>query len=120
MSTEKLEREKRIKKERNRLRKIFKEISEEKKKITIPLIDRASFLLVSLEDYENDINEKGSTEFFAQGDQIPYERARPVVQQYNSANKLYQTLVKQLTDMLPDEEKDTALIKAINDMNKPL
>ena len=119
MSKAKEDRVKRIRKERNRLRRIFNDVEGDKKKIVIGLIERASFLRVSLEDYENDINENGSVDMFSQGDQRPYERARPVVQQYNSANKLYQTITKQISEMLPENDKVDSKIFIMDDLRKP-
>ena len=53
-----LTKDERIKKEIKRLNGIFKDIKDEKKfKTALPLISRASFLKVTLEDYEIDINE---------------------------------------------------------------
>ena len=95
----------RIKKEELRLNKIFKDFKDGKKfKTAQPLICRAAFLKATLEDYELDINTNGSVEMFQQGEkQEPYERERPVVRQYNQMNSQYAKIIKQLTDLLPDE-----------------
>ena len=47
--------------------------------------------------------EKGEVELFSQGDQEPYERERPASRIYTAANKSYQTIIKQLNDMIPKE-----------------
>ena len=39
--------------------------------------------------------------------QEPYERERPVARQYQSMNKNYQSIVKQLSDLLPKEVQQT-------------
>lgn len=120
MSKEKLNRVKRIKTEQTRLSKIFTELEEDKRSSAQGLISRAAFLLVSLEDYEDDINIGGSVESFQQSEHLPpYERARPVVQQYNSANKLYQTIIKQLTDMLPEKDKNDSNASLMKGLIKP-
>ena len=100
-----LTKEQRIKKEEQRLNKIFKDFKDEKKfKTALPLISRASFLKATLEDYEADINENGSVEMFQQGEkQEPYERERPVVRQYNQSCAQYAKIIKQLTDLLPEQ-----------------
>lgn len=105
-----LTKEQRIKKEENRLNKIFRDIKDEKKfKTALPLISRAAFLKTTLEDYENDINANGSVEMFQQGEkQEPYERERPVVRQYNQMNGQYAKIIKQLTDLLPEKNKIVA------------
>ena len=108
LSAEALEqREKKIKKEKNRLIGLFKGIDETKKKTVLGLIDRASFLRVLLEELEADINQHGAVELFSQGDQEPYDRARPQGQAYQTLNKNYQAIIKQLDGMLPVEEGRT-------------
>lgn len=97
--------ESRIKAEERRLTKIFADIDEKKKNSTQGLIQRAAFMRVSLEDLEAEINSAGFTELFSQGEQEPYLRERPTSKIYNSLNSNYQKIIKQLTDLLPKDEK---------------
>lgn len=98
--------DKRIKKEENRLKKIYKSIEDNKKDTVIGLIQRLAYLRVTLEDFEKDLDENGFTELFQQGEkQSPYERKRPVADLYNTMNTSYQKGIKQLTDLLPKEIK---------------
>ena len=61
---------------------------------------------VTLEDYEKDLDEKGYTELFTQSvNTPPYERERPVARLYNTMNKNYQSIIKQLGDLVPKEVK---------------
>lgn len=101
-----MEKDKRIKKEENRLKKIYKNIEDNKKDTVIGLIQRLAYLRVTLEDFEKDLDENGFTELFQQGEkQSPYERKRPVADLYNTMNTAYQKGIKQLTDLLPKEIK---------------
>ncbi|MDU4787661.1 MAG: hypothetical protein E6X82_04080 [Clostridium sp.] len=101
-----MEKDKRIKKEENRLKKIYKNIEDKKKDTAIGLIQRLAYLRVTLEDFEKDLDENGFTELFQQGEkQSPYERKRPVADLYNTMNTAYQKGIKQLTDLLPKEIK---------------
>ena len=99
------EREKLIKKEKLRLTRIYKEIPANRKNTIPGLIERAAFMRIKLDELENDLNSKGFTEPFSQGDQEPYDRKRPTADIYNSMNTSYQKIIKQLTDLLPKEEK---------------
>lgn len=100
-----MEKAKRIKKEENRLRKIYKNIEDKKKETVIGLIQRLAYLRVTLEDFEKDLDANGFTEWFQQGEkQAPYERKRPVADLYNTMNTSYQKGIKQLTDLLPKEQ----------------
>ena len=98
----------RIKKEENKLKKIFKNLDDNKKQSVDGLIKRAAFMRVSLEDFEEDLDCNGFTEKFAQGErQEPYDRKRPIADLYNTMNTSYQKIVKQLTDLLPEENDET-------------
>lgn len=100
-----MEKAKRIRKEENRLKKIYKNIKDEKKQTVQGLIQRAAFMRVTLEDFEDDLDQNGFVEMFQQGiNQDPYERKRPVADLYNTMNTSYQKIIKQLTDLLPKEE----------------
>ena len=98
---------KRIKAEERRLTKIYGELKSERKlKIAQGLIQRAAFMKIELEECEKDIVENGMTEKFSQSEnQEPYDRKRPVADLYSAYNTSYQKIIKQLTDLLPAEEK---------------
>ena len=92
----------RLRGERNRLSRIFRELPEKQKKLASSLIERAAFMRVELEDLEADIRENGWTEMFQQSEKVePYERQRPQGQTYQSMNSSYQKIIRQLNDMLP-------------------
>lgn len=93
----------RIIKEERRLKRNYKEIQKDKLAVADGLIRRAAFMRASLEDMEVDLDANGFVEMFRQGDQEPYERERPVARQYQQMNKNYQSIIKQLTDLLPKE-----------------
>lgn len=97
-----LTRDERIFQEEKRLRRIYKNIEEDKKGIIDGLIERAAYMRVTLEDWEKDIMENGYIEMFTQSEKTdPYERERPVARLYNTMNKNYQSLIKQLSELLP-------------------
>ena len=96
------ERNRRIRKEKNRLKKQFKGIDDRNRAMVEGLIEQAAFMRVKLQDLSDDIIENGVTELFSQGkDQEPYERQRPAANVYNSMNGNYQKIIKQLNDLLP-------------------
>lgn len=94
----------RIAGEEKRLKEIYKDISKDKMAIIDGLIQRAAYMRVTLEDWEKDIMENGYIEMFTQSEKTdPYERERPVTRLYNTLNKNYQSIIKQLSDLLPKE-----------------
>lgn len=94
----------RISTEKNRLARIYRNLEGAKKAVADGLIERAAFMRVELEDLEADLSINGWTEPFSQGNQEPYDRARPSGQTYNTLNANYQKIIKQLDSMLPKIE----------------
>lgn len=102
----KVSKDNRIRKEEKRLREIFKDADEDSMGMNEGLIQRAAYMRVTLEDWEEDINENGIVEMFTQSVNTPaYEKERVVARQYNTMNKNYQSIIKQLADLLPDNVK---------------
>ena len=94
----------RILKEDKRLRAIYKDLSKEEMSLYDGIIRRAAYMRVTLEDYEADLDANGYVESFSQSAKTdPYERVRPVAQLYNSMNKNYQCIIKQLSDAMPEQ-----------------
>jgi len=97
------EREVLVNKEKNRLKRLFKEIPPSKLKVVEGLIIQAARLRVLLNEMWMDISENGDYEMFSQSDKTePYERERPVARLYNTRDQSYQRVIKQLTDLLPE------------------
>ena len=94
----------RIKAEKERLEALYADLPDNEKRLAAGLIERAAFMLIELEDLEAFLAENGWAEPFSQGNQEPYDRARPQGQTYNTMNANYQKIIKQLDAMLPKEE----------------
>lgn len=94
----------RVSTEKKRLESLYADLPENKKKLAAGLIERASFMRVELEDLEVFLTENGWTESFCQGNQEPYDRARPQGQTYNTMNANYQKIIKQLDALLPKDD----------------
>lgn len=96
--------ETRIKREQKRLDAIFVARSEKEQAAIEPLIKRAAYMRVTLEDMETDLDENGFVEMFTQSEKTdPYERERPIARLYNTMNKNYQSIMKQLTEFVEKE-----------------
>ncbi len=94
--------EQRIKQEKARLKRFYKNLPEEVAGTVAGLIDQAAFMRIECEDMAEDLRQNGWTEPFRQSDKVePYDRARPIGQTYNSTNTNYQKIIKQLTALLP-------------------
>ncbi|MFD1416811.1 helix-turn-helix domain-containing protein [Oceanobacillus jeddahense] len=92
----------RVEKEVNRLRKLFSGIPKTQIDVVEGLITQAARLRILLDDNWKDILENGEYEKFSQSDnQTPYDRKRPIVENYDNRDKTYQAIIKQLTELLP-------------------
>ena len=96
----------RIRGEKSRLNRIYKDIDKNKKKLAAGLIERAAFMRIEGEDLEADLIENGWTEQFQQSEKLePYDRARPQGQAYQQLNANYQKVIKQLDALLPQAKQ---------------
>lgn len=102
--TDKLEREKIIKQEVNRIKKVYKNLEREKVKVVDGLINEAAFMKLTLEETRLYLFENGMTEIFEQGPNV-YNRERPEVKIYTSMIQRYSQVMKQLIDFMPIEQK---------------
>jgi hypothetical protein len=99
------ERDRLVKKEKNRLKRLFKGIPKNRLDTVEGLIIQASRLRVLLDEMWIDISENGDVEMFSQSEkQEPYERERPIAKLFNSRDLSYQRIMKQLTDLIPPEK----------------
>ena len=101
---EHLEKEKKIKQEINRVKKLYKDFPKEKLKVIEGLINEVAFMKISLEETREDLVKNGMTELFVQGSQ-EFNRERPEVKIYTTLIQRYSNVMKQLIDLLPPEEK---------------
>ena len=99
------ERERLVRNEKNRLSRLFKDIPENKLKTVEGLIVQAARLRILLDEMWVDISENGDVELFSQSEkQEAYERERPMAKLFNSRDLSYQRIMKQLTDLIPEEK----------------
>lgn len=102
-----IEKEKLIKKEKNRLKKIFKDISEDKKKLCEPLMQNAAFMAVTLEELQKNIASEGAVIMAVNGNGFETLQENPSQKSYNTMINRYTAIIKQLQDLLPDTKADT-------------
>ena len=101
---EQLEREKKIKQEINRVKKLYKDIAKEKTKVIEGLISEAAFMKLSLEELREDLFKNGMTELYENGPQV-VKRERPETKIYTTLIQRYSNVMKQLIDYMPEEKQ---------------
>ena len=98
-----LTKDKRISKEIERLNEIFKNLSEDKKKLAKSIIENVAFMTVTLEDLQAAINKKGVVEEYRNGANQFGVKESSEVKIYNTMIKNHTSSVNKLIEMLKNE-----------------
>lgn len=106
-------RETRVRRERNRLKSIFKNIDPNKKKTIESLIDQAAFIRVSLQDLEEELNVNGWTETYQNGENQCGVKKAAAADVYNSLSKQELAVLKVLVDLTPAAERKESKLAAL-------
>ena len=99
-----------IKAEKRKLAGIYTRLDRKTKRSVDSLVDEAAFMAASLYELRKIIDEKGYTEEYQNGANQKGIKKCSEVEIYNTMIKNYSSVVKQLTDLLPeDQEKGKAM-----------
>lgn len=112
-----LDKERNIKQEINRIKKLYKDFPKEKSKVLEGLINESAFIKVSLEELRDNLLKNGFTEVFEQGEQR-FNRERPEVKIYTTFIQRYSNVMKQLIDLLPVEVKKEEADELLEFLNR--
>ena len=102
--SEYLEKQKRIKKEISRLRKLFKVIDENKKKLVLTTIDDVAFLTVAMQDLRENIIRDGTTVEYKNGENQYGTKQSPDAQLYLAMSQKQTQAMKILLDCMPKSQ----------------
>ncbi|URN83495.1 hypothetical protein [Acetobacterium wieringae] len=111
---EQLEKEKKIRAEKNRILKIYKDIKLDAKiiKVLEGLVSDAAFMRIAIEEIKEKLIKEGLMEKFKNGSQ-EFMREKPEAKLFLNFMKQYANTMKQLIDLMPvqvkDEEQDQLL-----------
>lgn len=94
-------REERIKTEKNRLRRLCKDLPKNKQAIAIPLVEQAAFMRITLDDLQEEINAAGCVEEYQNGRNQSGVKTTAALQAYNSTVKNYAAVCERLDRILP-------------------
>jgi hypothetical protein len=106
---DKIQKEKLIKKEMGELNKNFKDVPKEAKTYIDRLIREAAFMRVILLELQDILSDTGAVEEFKNGSQQML-REHPAAKTYNTMIKNYQSVIKQLSEVTPEQPKDSDLL----------
>ena len=106
-----LTKDERIKTEIKKLKQTFEdlEIDSRKMQVAESLIKNAAFMAVTLEDLQAEINENGVVSTYQNGENQWGTKQSPEAQTYISLINRYNSVMKQLIDLLPEEKQKKAV-----------
>ena len=107
-ATEYLEKTKRIKKEVARLKRLFKEIDENKKKLVFTTIDDVAFMTITMQDLREQIIRDGTTCEYKNGANQYGTKQSPDAQLYLQLSQKQTQAMKILLDCLPKAQREVA------------
>lgn len=91
----------RVKRERTKMARVLADMPKEQKVIAGKLIENAAFMAVTLEDLQAYLNEHGTTSDYQNGENQWGTKKAPEVEVYNTMLKNYQSVIRQLSDLIP-------------------
>lgn len=105
-ATEYLKKTKQIKREENRLKKLFEGIDENKKKLVFAAIEDVAFLSVTMKDLRESIVRTGTTVQYKNGENQYGTKQSPDAQLYLQMSQKQTQALKILLDCLPKTDKN--------------
>lgn len=106
-AAEYLEKTKRIEKEVRRLKRLFKEIDENKKKLVFTTIDDVAFMTITMQDLREKIVRDGTTCTYKNGANQYGTKQSPDAQLYLQLSQKQTQAMKILLDCLPKTQRET-------------
>lgn len=107
-ATNYLEKMQRIKKEKARLRRLFKDIDDKKKKLVDTTIEDVAFMTVTMQDLREEITRDGTTATYKNGENQYGTKQSPASQIYLQMSQKQTQAMKILVDCLPKNVKPIA------------
>ena len=107
--------EQRIKTEKTRLKGIFKDLDENKRKLVTPLIEKAAFMSVELDDLQAKLEKDGWTSEYQNGQNQWGTKKSPEAETYIALSKNYAAVIKQLTELVPAAKRKTSRLAALRE-----
>lgn len=90
-----------IRKEYERLSKLFETVDANQRAMAEPLLQNVAFMAVTLQDLQVAINTEGATDEYRNGQNQYGEKPSASLQAYNAMVKNYAAVIKALSQLLP-------------------
>ena len=115
MAARKKKKENRIKDEKKRLKEIFAELEENKRNLVTPLIEKAAFMSIELDDLQETIEQEGWTSEYKNGENQYGTKKSLEAETYIALSKNYAAVIKQLTELVPAAKRKASRLAALRD-----
>lgn len=86
------------------LKNVFSKLNDNRSKLALSLLDKAEFLELTLQNLKVQVEKLGVITTMCQGS-YEIDRENPALKAYNVTVKNYTSVIKQLNDMLPHEDR---------------
>ena len=110
-----MSKEEKIKKEMQRLKKIFADLDKNKLSTVQSLIENAAFMSVSLKELQEAINAKGYVSEYQNGENQKGTKKSPEVEIHIAMTKNHAAIIKQLTELVPPEKRKDSKLQALRE-----
>lgn len=117
-SYEELSNNEKIEEKKRKIKRLFRELTADRKQFADALIAQFAVTSVTLERLADEISNGDLIEDFVQGTQS-LRRESPALKAYNATIKSFTTLSKSLLDLLPEQEKKSAGDELMSFITKP-
>ena len=101
--------------EKNRLKRIFKNLDQNKKSLVTPLIEKAAFMSVELDELQAVIENEGWTSEYKNGANQYGTKKSPEAETYIALSKNYAAIIKHLTELVPPAERKKSRLAALRE-----
>lgn len=101
--------EERIEVELQRLNELFKKADANEKAMAKPLFQNAAFMVATLQDLQETINQEGAVEMYQNGQHQHGYKQSAALQAFNALVKNYNGIMKELFKMLPPGEQQRSI-----------
>jgi len=108
-----LTKEAKIKREYNRLQKIFSGLDKNMQTTVDSLLRNAAFMAVSLEELQDEINREGYVVEYQNGANQSGTKQSDAVKTHIAMTKNHAGIIKQLCDLVPPEQKKESRLAAL-------
>lgn len=115
--SEEEDRQKRIGRELTKLRRLYRDLDKDEKTLLESVAVEIAFMKVTLEELKDRVNKDGVVTEMVQGS-YSIDRENPALKSYNATIQRYNTMVKQLFDMLDRKAPETSDERDIRDFIK--